>query len=97
MAFYKGALTTKKSAIVAAVLEDFPARTNKVMATIDCTTSPVKPLSGTGPGRSRLGLIPILMKASQNRISIELSFSTRIRRIVKFDTCIVTTNALLCG
>lgn len=59
-----GALTTKKSAMVIAVLVAFITRTNKVITPIGWTTSPVKPFRGTGVGHNLSGLILVLMKAS---------------------------------
>lgn len=59
-----GALTTKKSAMVVAVLGAFLAKIDKVMTPIGYTTSPVKPSSGMGEECNLSRLIPILTKAS---------------------------------
>lgn len=51
---------------------------------------PINPFNGVGARHRWLGLMPILVKTSQNKMSVELLLSTRILLVMKLVTCMVT-------
>lgn len=83
MAWYDDvALSTRKSVIVVTVCVPWPAIMGSAIMPTGWTTLLKNPFRGVGVGCNRSGLMLILVKASQNKMSVELPLLTKICWVV---------------